>query len=777
MAVDNSKLLYLLDPAFQIENIAGKPAVGGHIEVFYAGTDVKVITKQNFDGVDNPFKVPLNNDGRAVMLVGPGAKYDIYFYDSFNNLIFSRLNVFAQGEGEGSVSGLTQIFHDDTLTGDGSYHDPLGAIEYTGILPIDVNNDLHLISAQTTRLGVQEPLYFVQDDDERTVIGFSGTIPVPEGTMNESAFGYNDGKITGYNGSAFSAGLDYVAGDNIVINGNEIALDSAITLVDQSNTKGMQLDATEQQFTNLTSNNGSILDASGLYVSDLNMENAANLSKDGLYITGTSSRISVSNDMSDIYGDNHFEIYGYQESGDGVSAMHLGGNDLIVEHGENGFMTASYSLTGACESAVSALNTITATSGNYYPMTGNPSGFLTAHQDISDKLDTTAFSTVSGDFITAIPDNYATKDYVSSSVSSKLDSTAFSTVSSTFLTAHQSLDGLMSASLLEQSGGLITGYNGTAFAGQGGGVTGDYELKEGNGIQLTDDPIHQTTTISVSGDYATNTQLQTVSGEITAMIPTALTGNYVEGNNESGFTITNTAGWINVGENEYLESQAIGIGKSNSGIWLSPNQLEIYGNGLDEIVNASDISALKTLSASKLDTTAAYNPEFAYHDTAISSIDNSALYDTSANARINTLAGRISTLSSEKLDATASSNFYTTANESGFITGVDLTPYQTVEGMTAYQEAGDYYSASNPSGFITGVDLTPYQTTAEMTGYMTTAERADFYTTANESGYITAVPDTYLQNTDLGITDNKVTAISGIVLSAGTELNFGYIEI
>lgn len=58
--------------------------------------------------------------------------------------------------------------------------------------------------------------------------------------------------------------------------------------------------------------------------------------------------------------------------------------------------------------------------------------------------------------------------------------------------------------------------------------------------------------------------------------------------------------------------------------------------------------------------------------------------------------------------------------------------------ITGYQIAGDYYSASNPSGFITGV------------------------------------PDTYLQNTDLTISDNKVTEISGIPLSAGTELEFEY---
>ena len=41
-----------------------------------------------------------------------------------------------------------------------------------------------------------------------------------------------------------------------------------------------------------------------------------------------------------------------------------------------------------------------------------------------------------------------------------------------------------------------------------------------------------------------------------------------------------------------------------------------------------------------------------------------------------------------------------------YLTGVDLTPYQTIEGMTAYQSAGDYYSASNPSGFLVANDIT-----------------------------------------------------------------------
>ena len=59
--------------------------------------------------------------------------------------------------------------------------------------------------------------------------------------------------------------------------------------------------------------------------------------------------------------------------------------------------------------------------------------------------------------------------------------------------------------------------------------------------------------------------------------------------------------------------------------------------------------------------------------------------------------------------ASADKLYYGINNPSGFITGVDLTPYQTVTGMTAYQTAGNYYSASNPSGFITNDAITGLQ--------------------------------------------------------------------
>lgn len=77
---------------------------------------------------------------------------------------------------------------------------------YTGISPIVVDNSTTTgtISAQTARLGVQSPLYFVEDTSASTVIGISG-LPEVEGVMYESALNFGNGYITGYNGSALSS--------------------------------------------------------------------------------------------------------------------------------------------------------------------------------------------------------------------------------------------------------------------------------------------------------------------------------------------------------------------------------------------------------------------------------------------------------------------------------------------------------------------------------------------------------------------------------------------
>ena len=139
---------------------------------------------------------------------------------------------------------------------------------------------------------------------------------------------------------------------------------------------------------------------------------------------------------------------------------------------------------------------------------------------------------------------------------------------------------------------------------------------------------------------------------------------------------------------------------------------------------------------------------------------------------------------SSKMDASASGNFYPSGNPSGFITGVDLSPYQEKSGMSAYMPvsssgefapSGDYaynsglsskldasassmfqpsghYAPSgdyafnssvsskldasasgnfypmtgNPSGFLTGVDLSQYQEKSGMSAYVPASSSGQF---------------------------------------------------
>lgn len=84
---------YLLAPSFQFVNINGRPLVGGHIEVFIHNTDTKYITKADFDGTDNPFKVQMNSKGMAVIIASGDFTYDVFCYDRFGSLFWSGSDV------------------------------------------------------------------------------------------------------------------------------------------------------------------------------------------------------------------------------------------------------------------------------------------------------------------------------------------------------------------------------------------------------------------------------------------------------------------------------------------------------------------------------------------------------------------------------------------------------------------------------------------------------------------------------------------------------------
>ena len=120
--------------------------------------------------------------------------------------------VFVDGGWEHDSSGNITAYNNSAFAGS-------NGVKYEGILPIVVNNEEMKISAKSASLGVQAPLYLVEDSESATVIGIdSGAFPTFEGTT--------DGKISAINGSAINAApaVDYSAGDSIDISNHVISV-------------------------------------------------------------------------------------------------------------------------------------------------------------------------------------------------------------------------------------------------------------------------------------------------------------------------------------------------------------------------------------------------------------------------------------------------------------------------------------------------------------------------------------------------------------------------
>ena len=586
MAIDNSGLVYLFDSIFQIENLAGRPVCPGHIEVFVAGTDTKYITYQNFDGTRNPFKVPLNSDGRAVILVEAQFKYDVYIYDSFNNMICSRLNVAPAVGGDVSVSGLTEVYHDGTLDGEGTPWVPLtvstSAIDemVSGKADVSALSAYQEISGMTAYqpagdyYSASNPSGFATTDYVDSGLSGKADSSALDGLMSASLLESTDGVITAYNGSAFAggggstySGIAPVIVDNenntISVSAKEFVVNDPLQLVE--NPSAFELSLT-----------GS-LDNPRIRIVEY----------------GVDDWDAVESAISDMSAGKI----------DYVVAKMVEGNDVVyaplarVNSGEQAIFVSpanaqdtSYGMGTRRVTDVISISS----GGDWYdrmikPFQGKLYGYGSVHvqatgsdYEISgDTLPTSALEAID-----LVSTNSATWD----TVSSKQPSGDYYSASnpSGFITDVPA--GTMNESGFEYSGSSITAYNGSAFK---------------------------------AGDEFPQSATEAI--------------NVVTGN---------SANWNNVSSK--LDTTAFST-VSGDFITALPSDLATTGDIADLAESISET----------------YQPKGDYLTTG------------------------------------DSANFYTTANPSGFITGVDLTPYQTTAGMTAYQPVGDYYSASNPSGFLT----------------------------------------------------------------------------
>jgi hypothetical protein len=83
-----------------------------------------------------------------------------------------------------------------------------GGIEYSGVAPIVVNNDSHLISAQSAVFSVQDPLYFVEDSDSATVVGIHSSATMNSASVTGTAqYGLTTAGWTKIQGGGASNGI------------------------------------------------------------------------------------------------------------------------------------------------------------------------------------------------------------------------------------------------------------------------------------------------------------------------------------------------------------------------------------------------------------------------------------------------------------------------------------------------------------------------------------------------------------------------------------------
>jgi len=106
---------YLISPVIQVEDINGKPLVGGRIRVYRHGTQIPYITYKDWSGGRNPAEVRLDARGMCTLIAEDSNLYDVYCEDANYVAQWSRLNV-AVGSGTGSGSGVNIISSDGSVT-------------------------------------------------------------------------------------------------------------------------------------------------------------------------------------------------------------------------------------------------------------------------------------------------------------------------------------------------------------------------------------------------------------------------------------------------------------------------------------------------------------------------------------------------------------------------------------------------------------------------------------------------------------------------------------
>ena len=177
-------LVPLFEEAIEFQNYNGSVLSNGKVAVFYIGRTRLADIFNDVEGLspaENP-KV-LDNLGMGPLYVNPAFDYEIIVYDAYDNEMFS-VKKYLHSKGEHSTANVVVTPSENIAVsawtiGDVQVYMPYltGDVgkTYEGIEPIVVNNEYNRISANHIPLGVQDPLYFVEDSESACIIGIDSS--------------------------------------------------------------------------------------------------------------------------------------------------------------------------------------------------------------------------------------------------------------------------------------------------------------------------------------------------------------------------------------------------------------------------------------------------------------------------------------------------------------------------------------------------------------------------------------------------------------------------
>jgi hypothetical protein len=178
-----ANLVELFDNIVQMQNLNGVPLANGKMYVYALGRTRLMDTWSDVDGESlNTNPIILDAAGQCHCFVSDDFDYTVVVCDAYDNEVFS-LDKYLYSKGSHSHADVAVA--PSEFVGVSSYHVGETTVyvpyltgdvgkTYEGVDPIVVNNVEDKISANHVPLGVQEPLYFVQDDEEGCILGCSG---------------------------------------------------------------------------------------------------------------------------------------------------------------------------------------------------------------------------------------------------------------------------------------------------------------------------------------------------------------------------------------------------------------------------------------------------------------------------------------------------------------------------------------------------------------------------------------------------------------------------